>query len=44
MRLVSFSFEDRERVGVIVGDEIVDLFLAEPRGSDGYVRLPRGRR
>ena len=30
MRLASFSFEDRDRVGVIVGDEIVDLFLAEP--------------
>lgn len=30
MRLASFSFEDRDRVGVIVEDEIVDLFLAEP--------------
>ena len=30
MRLASFAFEDRARVGVIVGDEIVDLFLAEP--------------
>ena len=28
MRLASFSFEDRERVGVIVDDEVVDLYLA----------------
>ncbi len=30
MRLASFSFEDTVRVGVVVGDEIVDLYLAEP--------------
>lgn len=30
MRLASFSFEDTIRVGVVVGDEIVDLYLAEP--------------
>ena len=30
MRLASFSFEDRERVGVIVDDEVVDLYLAAP--------------
>ncbi len=30
MRLASFAFEDTARVGVIVGDEIVDLYLAEP--------------
>ncbi len=30
MRLASFRFEDRDRVGVIVDDEVVDLFLAEP--------------
>jgi 2-keto-4-pentenoate hydratase/2-oxohepta-3-ene-1,7-dioic acid hydratase in catechol pathway len=30
MRLASFSFEDTPRVGIVVGDEIVDLYLAEP--------------
>ncbi len=30
MRLASFSFEDTVRVGVVVDDEIVDLYLAEP--------------
>ena len=30
MRLASFSFENRSRVGVVVDDEIVDLYLAEP--------------
>ncbi len=30
MRLASFAFEDTARVGVVVGDEIVDLYLAEP--------------
>lgn len=30
MRLASFSFEDRKRVGVVIDDEIVDLFLAAP--------------
>ena len=30
MRLASFSFEDTVRVGVVVGDEVVDLYLAEP--------------
>ena len=30
MRLASFSYEDRPRVGVIVGDEIVDMLLARP--------------
>ena len=30
MRLASFSFEDTSRVGIVVGDEIVDLYLAEP--------------
>ena len=30
MRLASFAFEDRARVGVIVEGEIVDLLLAEP--------------
>ncbi len=30
MRLASFSFEDRERVGVIVDDEVVDLYVAAP--------------
>ena len=30
MRLASFAHEDRRRVGVILGDEIVDLLLARP--------------
>ena len=30
MRLASFSFEDTKRVGIVVDDEIVDLYLAEP--------------
>ena len=30
MRLASFSFEDRVSVGVVVGDEVVDLYLAAP--------------
>ena len=30
MRLASFSFEDTVRVGVVVDDEVVDLYLAEP--------------
>ena len=30
MRLASFAFEDRERVGIVIDDEVVDLFLAEP--------------
>ena len=30
MRLASFAFEDTARVGVVVGDEVVDLYLAEP--------------
>ena len=30
MRLASFTYEDRPRVGVIVGDEIVDMLLARP--------------
>ncbi len=30
MRLASFAFEDTVRVGVVVGDEVVDLYLAEP--------------
>ena len=30
MRLASFSFEDTSRVGIVVDDEIVDLYLAEP--------------
>ena len=30
MRLASFSVEDTVRVGVVVGDEVVDLYLAEP--------------
>ena len=31
MRLASFSFEDTARVGVVVDDEIVDLYVAEPQ-------------
>ncbi len=30
MRLASFSFDDTVRIGVVVDDEIVDLYLAEP--------------
>ncbi len=30
MRLASFAFEDTVRVGVVVGNEVVDLYLAEP--------------
>lgn len=30
MRLASFVFEDRLSVGVVIGDEIVDLYLAAP--------------
>ena len=35
MRLASFSHEDRRRVGVILGDEIVDLLLARPDAPTG---------
>ena len=35
MRLASFAHEDRRRVGVILGDEIVDLLLARPDAPTG---------
>ena len=39
MRLASFSFEDTPRVGIVVGDEIVDLYLAEPEAPTDMVEF-----